>query len=304
MSAGRSDNALRSGGPSRRPAWAELKAELAAAGFRPSKRFGQNFLVDDAMVRAIARDARVGSGDAVVEVGAGLGFLTLALAALGARVTAIEIDPRLERIARRVVGERDHVRWIVADALASKHALSAELERAIPREEPWHLVANLPYSIAAPVVLSCARHEAPPASMTVLVQREMAERFAAAAGDVARGALSVRLQARYSVEIGRAVSRELFAPRPKVESAVVRCELRPDRLGQRDLARIDALATAWFAHRRKTLRSVLAKLLGGPSPAADLCREAGVDPLARAEDLPIEALARLAASSAWKARFG
>jgi len=276
-----------------RPPWAAFRAALEESGFRPSKRLGQNFLLDENMMRAIVRDARVGAGDFVLEIGAGCGFLSLHLAEAGAEVVAVEIDRRLLAIAERLLSGRGRVRLVGCDVLAGKHVLAPEVEALLPRST-WHLVSNLPYSIAAPVLAVLAAHERAPKTITVLVQREVAQRIAASPGTAAWGALAVRLQSRYAASILRTVPAALFWPRPRVESAVVRLERREGALHASNLRFLDGLAGDLFTSRRQTLGRALARRIGDRETGLSLLREAGIDPGLRAETLGLEPLARLA----------
>lgn len=273
-----------------RPPWAVFRTALEEKGFRPSRRLGQNFLLDENMVRAIVRDSGIGAGDFVLEVGAGCGFLTLHLLDAGAEVLAVEIDERLLPIAERLVAGRGSARFLRCDALDGKHALAPEMDAVLPRDRPWHLVSNLPYAISGPLLAVLASGERPPATMTVLVQREVAERIAARPGTPDWGSLSIRLQARYLPRIVRTVPPELFWPRPKVESAVVRLERREDVEEAGALRRLDLLVGELFTARRQTLGRVLGRRLGDRSAALSLLREVGLDPKARAESLDWTAL--------------
>jgi 16S rRNA (adenine1518-N6/adenine1519-N6)-dimethyltransferase len=271
------------GGGARRPPWPEFRAALDAAGFRPSRRFGQNFLLDGNMARAIARDAGVGPGERVIEVGTGCGFLTAALLEQGVDLAAIEIDERLAGVARGLLG--DGFRLVVGDALAGKHALSAELEGILPGEGDWHLVANLPYSISAPLMVLLAGRDAPPRSMTALVQREVAERIVAEPGGEHWGALGIRLGWTHDARITRIVPADLFWPRPKVESAVVRLELAAERPGRQERAALDRLVEALFRQRRKALPAALSPLCRPAGRARELLEGLGIDPARRGETL-------------------
>lgn len=286
-----------------RPPWREFRAALDAAGFRPSRRLGQNFLLDDNMVRAIVADTRLGPGDLALEVGAGCGFLTAELCERGVELLAVEIDPRLFEVAAGFLapfGER--VELVLADVLAGKHALAPEVaERLAARAaggRPWHAVGNLPYSAASPLLAVLARLPDPPASVTALIQTEVAERVVAGPGSRRRGTLSARLEPVFSGRIAREVPAQLFWPRPKVESAVLRLELRADRPDASALARLDRLVDRLFSSRRKGLRALLARDLGDAQAGDRLLADLGLDPRARPEDLGREALERLAAASA------
>jgi len=275
-----------------RAMWDAMRRELDEAGFRPSRRLGQNFLLDENMLRAIVRDAELPPGASVIEVGAGCGFLTVHLARSGVDVTSIEIDPRLLAIARRWLSG-EPVRWIQGDALSGKNALGAALDAAIPRTKPWHLVANLPYSIAAPLLVLLAQHACPPTSMTVLVQREVALRIVARAGTPDWGPLSIRLQLDYAPRLVRSVAAALFWPRPEVESCVVRLTRRPHAASVEERAELDRLVSRVFQRRRQALGRVLAELLHSRPAMEALLAELNLAPTTRAEDLELETLRSL-----------
>jgi 16S rRNA (adenine1518-N6/adenine1519-N6)-dimethyltransferase len=286
----------------RRQPLAQWRADLEARGFRPSKRLGQNFLVDENMARAIARDARVSAGDFVLEVGPGCGFLSVHLAALGVRLVAIEIDPRLCELAREVLSSCPQTRVLQGDALDGKHALNPELLAQLPPRGIWHVVSNLPYSAGTPILVLLSRTANPPQSMTVLVQRELAERIAAGPGSKTWGPVTVRLQASYAVEIVRHVPPRLFWPEPDVESSLLRLSLRERRPSAAELDELDALVDGLFQHRRKTLQRLLGELLGARDAAKNLLEQRGLEPSARPESLSLEDLLALARSDAWRAR--
>ncbi len=290
----------------RRPPWSLFRAELERVGFRPSKTLGQNFLVDPNAARSIAEDAGLAAGEQVLEIGAGCGFLSVHLAALGCELLAVEIDARLFEVAQRLLAGHAHVRWLHADALAGKHALEPRLVAELPDTGPWHVVSNLPYSISAPLLVLLARLPNPPRSLTVLVQEEVARRVVAQPGEPEWGALTARLALRYRARAGRSVGAQLFWPRPRVGSRVVHLAFEPlagsAPVGGEDLQAYDALVDGLFQHRRKQLAAALAEPIGGRAQALAMLREAGLDPTARAEVLtPLELLA-LARSSRWGAR--
>ena len=264
---------------------ADVRARLEAAGFRPSKRLGQNLLQDANMARAIARDASVGEGDFVVEVGPGAGALTVELVALDVELVAVEIDARLLEVARSAVGPDARVRWIHGDALQGKHAWNPALVAALPTDRPWHLVSNLPYSAGSPILAVAAGLAHPPTSITVLVQTEVAERIAAEPGTRDYGPLSVRLQLAFAPRIVRRVPAQLFWPRPQVDSSVLRLELRAERPATLDLASLDRLVATLFQHRRQTVLGLVAKALGDRGLAGELLAAHDVAPGSRPEDL-------------------
>jgi len=281
-----------------RPPWRDFRAALDAAGFHPSKALGQNFLLDSNCARAIARDAEVGEGDFVLEVGPGCGFLSVHLAELGVDLLAVEIDTRLAAIARAFLEPFENVQLVEADVLGGKHRIAAEVVARLPAEGPWHLVSNLPYAITGPLLIGLARLPNPPRSQTVLVQREVAERLVARPGGKAWGALTARLALGYEARRLREVGAGLFWPRPRVESSVVRLERKPDPgLTRDEIEGFDDLVGTLFQQRRKTLRAVLRSRVPAERLEAAF-REvgsAGVDPAARPEELgerPLLALSR------------
>jgi len=258
---------------------------LEANGLRPSRALGQNFVVDPNTVRRIARLAGVGSGDRVVEVGAGLGSLTLALAETGADVTAIELDRRLLPILTEVV-EPAGVKVVEGDA--------TDLEWAgLLGQGPWHLVANLPYNVATPLVCDLLDEVPAIVDLLVMVQREVGERLAAAPGSGAYGAVSVKVRYWATASVVGRVPPTVFVPRPNVESVLVRI-VRHAEGAAVDPAVVSAtrlfeVVRAGFAHRRKMLRGALAGVIDPAAYAAT-----GVAETARAEELDVDAWGRLA----------
>jgi 16S rRNA (adenine1518-N6/adenine1519-N6)-dimethyltransferase len=263
---------------------ADVRRLLDEYGLAPSRARGQNFVVDPNTVRRIARLAGVGPGDRVVEIGAGLGSLTLALAETGASVTAIEVDSGLVPALRSVV-EPVGVRVVEGDALRLDWA-------ALLGAQEWVLVANLPYNVATPLVADLLDHVPAIRQMLVMVQREVAERLAAGPGDDAYGAVSVKVAYWATAKVVGRVPATVFLPVPNVESALVRIARRPAPAVGPDVDPdwLFRLVRAGFGQRRKMLRRSLAGLAGPDSFAA-----AGIRPDARAEELAVEEWGRLAA---------
>jgi 16S rRNA (adenine1518-N6/adenine1519-N6)-dimethyltransferase len=285
-----------------RPPWSEFKDALETAGFRPSRRLGQNFLLDENMARAIARDAEVGAGDVVVEIGPGCGFLSVHLAHSGTQLIACEIDERLFGIAGRFLAPYPNVKLLLADALASKHELAPELDALLPETSDWHVVSNLPYSISGPFLAILAQRAAPPRSITVLVQLEVGERLAALPATGEWGPLSIAVQSAYAVRLVRTVGPDLFWPRPRVSSAVMRLELRAGLAPVEDRQRRLTLIRALFLHRRQSLGRVLRGQLGAEAAQATLA-ELGLNPKERAETLGRDLLDALGDAPAWRETF-
>ena len=267
-----------------------LRSELSALGFRPSRRLGQNFLVDDACAAAIARDADLPEGDFVLEVGPGCGSLTRHLVPCAGRILAVEIDRRLFELASRLLADATAIEWLCTDILAGKHALSPEVDARLPRDAPWHLVSNLPYSVAGPLLAVLALREEPPSTATALVQLEVGERLAASPGSSAWGPLSAVVQTGFEVRLGRRLGPELFWPRPQIDSVVVHLARRSDLRPVADRARFEHLVGALFRHRRQTLGRVLGRILGERDKALTTLQDLGLEAGERAEVLPQSAL--------------
>ncbi len=264
----------------------EVRDLLVRNGLAPSRARGQHFVADANTVRRIARLAGVGPGDRVVEVGAGLGSLTLALAETGASVLALEIDHGLVPVLREVV-EPAGVVVVEADAL---HVDWGELLGV----GPWTLVANLPYNVATPLVADLLDHVPAISRMLVMVQREVGERLVAGPGGGAYGAVSVKVSYWATATVVGRVPPSVFLPVPNVESVLVDIRRRPEpAIGpDADPERLFTLVAAGFAQRRKMLRRSLAGLVPPEAFAA-----AGVRPEARAEELDVEDWGRLARCS-------
>jgi 16S rRNA (adenine1518-N6/adenine1519-N6)-dimethyltransferase len=221
----------------------EATALLDAHGITPSRALGQNFVVDPNTVRRIARMAGVGPDDHVVEVGAGLGSLTRALVETGAMVTAVEVDRRLVGALHDALASAD-VRIVEADAL---HLDWAEL---LAGAASWALVANLPYNVATPLVLDLLDHVPAIRRMLVMVQREVGERLAAPPGGPAYGIPSVKVAYWATAAVVGRVPPQVFLPRPRVESVLVRVERRSAPAVTADFERLFALVRAGFGQRR------------------------------------------------------
>ena len=259
-------------------------------GVSPRRSFGQHFVADPNTVRRIARLSGAGPADCVLEIGAGLGSLTLALAETGAVVRAVEIDSGLAAALREVVAEAGASDVEVVEADASR----LDLDEVLSGSERWMLVANLPYNIATPLVVDLLRDAASIATMVVMVQREAGERLTAPAGSRVRGIPSVLVERRATARVVARVAPSVFRPRPKVESVVVRVDRHPSSesllLPPETEARFERLVRAGFGQRRKMLRRSLAGLVPSEGFAA-----AGVDPASRPETLTLDqwiALAR------------
>ncbi len=282
----------------------QVRDLLDEHGLSPSRALGQNFVADPNTVRRIARLAEVGEGDQVVEIGPGLGSLTLALAETGAQVTAVELDRHLLPALRSVV-EPHGVRVVQGDAMrldwdellgtAGASGPAGPAGAAGPAgstgasHRPWVLVANLPYNVATPLVLDLLADVPVIERMLVMVQREVGERLAARPGDKAYGIPSVKVAYRAEAQVVGRVPPTVFIPPPRVDSALVRLRRLPAPPVDADPAVLFRLVEAGFGQRRKMLRRSLAGLVDAAGFA-----EAEVRPEARAEELDLAAWARLA----------
>lgn len=264
----------------------DVSGQLDSAGLRAKRSLGQNFVVDPNTVRRIARLANVDQTSNVVEIGAGLGSLTLALAETGARVTAVEIDDRLVPLLARNVAGCSNVEVVHADAM------SLDWNGVLAGRTDWVLVANLPYNVATPLVADILDHVPAVRRMLVMVQREVAERLVARPRTPAYGAVSVKIAFHATARIVGQVPASVFLPRPNVESALVEIVRRdPPREAPVDAQSLFALVQRGFGQRRKMLRRSLEGLVDEAAFAA-----ARVEPTARAEELTVEDWMRLAGS--------
>jgi 16S rRNA (adenine1518-N6/adenine1519-N6)-dimethyltransferase len=266
---------------------AEVRALAAELDLRPTKQRGQNFVIDPNTVRRIAREAGVGPDDVVVEVGPGLGSLTLALLETGARVVAIEIDPALASrlpatIEDRAPAQSGRFELVEADALRVTE---------VPGPPPTALVANLPYNVSVPVLLHLLALLPSLERVLVMVQAEVADRLAAAPGSKVYGIPSLKAAWYADVRRAGAVGRKVFWPEPNVESGLVAMTRREPPSTHVSREAVFALVDAAFAHRRKALRGALRGVIEDPTAALEA---AGIDPLARGESLDIHDFVRLA----------
>jgi 16S rRNA (adenine1518-N6/adenine1519-N6)-dimethyltransferase len=261
-------------------------------GIRPTKSLGQNFLIDPNVARAIAADAEVGPGDRVVEVGAGFGSLTVALASTGAAVLAIEFDRALLPALEEVTSGLERVRVLHADAV--KLDWPSVLGEGDDDGRPWTLCANLPYNVAVPVVMESLRLGSSIRREVVMVQREVGQRLAARPGDEHYGAVSVRVAYRCEASLVRRVAASVFWPRPSVDSVVVRLDRLASPPVSVDEARLWRVVDVAFAERRKTMRNALRRLGMDGVGADTLLHETDVAPNARPEELGLPAFAAIA----------
>jgi 16S rRNA (adenine1518-N6/adenine1519-N6)-dimethyltransferase len=264
-----------------------LRDALAAHGIFANKGFGQHFLLDLNITRKIARLAGPLDGCVTIEVGPGPGGLTRALLEAGARVVAVEKDPRfLPLLAELAQAAPGQLTVVQADAL---HVDERALADAVEPGAPVRIVANLPYNVGTPLLIKWLTGPLRPQSMSLMFQKEVAQRIVAAVDDDAYGRLAVIAQALAVAEIVMDLPARAFTPPPKVSSAVVRLDPKADRPSDAVLKALQAVTHDAFGQRRKMLRSSL-KALGG----AELCEAAGINPDARAETIDIKGFLRLA----------
>jgi 16S rRNA (adenine1518-N6/adenine1519-N6)-dimethyltransferase len=270
---------------------------LAAYGLRPTKALGQNHLTDPNTARKVVRLAGVEPGETVLEVGPGLGSLTLALRAAGARVVAVEADERLLPALAEALGDDPDVEVIAGDALR------VDLAKLAP--DATRLVANLPYNLAATIVLRVLTDFPSFERLTVMVQREVGERLAAAPGTSAYGATSVKVSALAEARVLAPVGRKVFLPEPHVDSVLLGLERRrhPAAAGV-PWQTLDRVIEAAFSQRRKTLRNSLRTLGLDQEEVEALGRAAQVDLGLRAERLDVAAFAALATALEGGPRVG
>lgn len=281
----------------------DIRAIAQALGVRPTKTLGQNFVHDAGTVRRIVRAGEVRPGDEVLEVGPGLGSLTLALLEAGARVRAVEIDPVLARalpatVAAHQPGSADRLRVVQADALRIGSPADLDAAPGVPSDEgaptvawppPTRLVANLPYNVAVPVLLSLLERLPTLTDVLVMVQSEVADRLAAGSGSRTYGVPSVKAAWYGPVQRVGTIGRTVFWPTPNVDSALVRLRRLPRPRGDEEvrLATFEVVDVA-FGQRRKTLRAALRQWAGSAASAERLLASAGIDPSARGESLDVE----------------
>ena len=272
---------------------ADVRRIAADIGLRPTKQRGQNFVIDANTVRRIVRTSGVGPDDVVVEIGPGLGSLTLELLATAGRVVAVEIDPVLAARLPVTIAEfapeasdtTDRFELVEADALRVHE---------LPGPPPTALVANLPYNVSVPVLLHFLETFPSLQSVLVMVQAEVAHRLAAGPGSRTYGVPSLKARWWADVSLAGTIGRSVFWPAPNVDSALVALHRREPPAAPELREATFALVDAAFAQRRKTLRAALASHYGSPTAAEAALVAAGVDPVTRGEQLTIADFARLA----------
>lgn len=270
----------------------ETRRLLLTHGLRPKKRLGQSFLVDRTILRKILDGGNLQREDRVLEIGAGVGTLTHALAKRCRRVVAVEIDPGLFRILEQVLGDTSQLTLVHGDAL------HLDFERLLGEEGSWKVIANLPYSIATPLIARLLNLSHRFSLLLLMMQEEVAERLMASPGKKAYGSLTVLTQYYADVRVMVRVRPSAFYPRPRVDSVVLKLEPLPTpRVAPRDPAFFFRLVRAAFAHRRKTLTNALMQsgwVTLDRHEIQTVMERANIDPSRRGETLTLQEFQGLA----------
>lgn len=267
-------------------------------GFKLSRSLGQNFLTDKNIIDKIIEKSMVGKRDLVLEIGPGIGVLTAAAAEAAGKVIAIEIDRNLLPILEETLGEYDNIEIINSDVLKTDLTAILEQNREIngQRTEGMKILGNLPYYITTPIIMKILEDKVPVDCITIMLQKEVADRIKAAPGTKAYGALSVAVQYYCTITHVASAPKEIFVPQPKVDSAVIRLDVRkekPVKLNSEEA--FFAVVKAGFGQRRKTLLNSLTGVYGlTREEIAAVMAAAGIDPVRRAETLSLEEFAALA----------
>lgn len=281
-----------------------LSKRLGEAGLRPVSKYGQNFLIDLNLVDLIANSADLRKTDVVLEIGTGVGSLTSRLSDAAGAVLSVEIDQNLHQLAGEELAGRPNVKLLQGDALRNKNSLRDDLmdlineaRSRIGDQARFLLVANLPYNVATPIISNLLHQSPPPDAMVVTIQKELAERIVAQPATKDYGALSIWIQSQCRAEIVRILGPKVFWPRPKVDSAVIRLDLEPERREAiADLDYFHNTVRALFFHRRKYLRSNVISAMKnrlGKSEVDEILSSLGHGETARAEELTVEQIQHL-----------
>lgn len=274
---------------------ADVRQLAARLDLRPTKQRGQNFVIDPNTVRRIVRDSGISSDDVVVEVGPGLGSLTLALLEVARRVIAVEVDPVLAGLLPETIGT------YAPDQAAAFEVVLADAMRIeeVPGPPPTALVANLPYNVSVPVLIHMLTLLPSLERGLVMVQAEVADRLAARPGNKVYGVPSVKAAWFADVRRAGAVGRNVFWPAPNVDSGLVAWTRREPPATTATREQVFTLVDAAFAQRRKQLKAALKTLAGSSEAASRAIEAAGVDPTVRGEMLTVEEFAAIAEHLTW-----
>ncbi len=266
-------------------------------GFRLTKSLGQNFLTDKNIIDNIIEASNIGENDLVIEIGPGIGVITKEAAAKAGSVIAVEIDKNLIPILQETLADETNVKIINRDILKTDlTAVIEEEKKNFPQMENVRIIGNLPYYITTPIIMKLLEDGVPADSITVMMQKEVADRIKAAPGNKERGALSVAVQYYCQVVKVTDVPKEVFVPAPKVDSTVLRLDIRKEKpVELKDDKLFFKAVKSGFAQRRKTLLNSLASGTGlGKDKIGQILEEAGIDPGRRAETLDIDEFAKIA----------
>ena len=285
-----------------------LMKRFETLGIRPRQKLGQNFLIDLNLLKLLHESAELEPCDVVLEVGTGTGSLTHAMAEQAAAVVTVEIDPVVQEMAKQELAGKTNVHFLLTDILRNKNSLKEEVldlirqELAVDPSRRFKLCANLPYSIATPLLSNLLLSDIPPYSMTVTIQKEVADRMTARPGHKDYGALSVWMQAMCDTRIVRVMPPSVFWPRPKVDSAIVQVIYNAKKRATiPDLKYFHSFVRDIFLHRRKFLRSVLCSAFKkqlSKDVVDRVLAEKGIKETVRAENLTVRQI--LALSEAFR----
>lgn len=281
-----------------------LTRRFREVGLQPDSRHGQNFLIDLNLIHLLVDTARIGPHDLVLEVGTGTGSLTALMAPRAGHVITVEIDAHLHQLAREELEEFDNVTMLQQDALRNKNNFHPRVLETIQQEyqkldQPrFKLVANLPYNVATPIISNLLLTEILPTSMTVTIQKELADRIVARPRTKDYSALSVWMQSLCECQIVRVMAPSVFWPRPKVHSAIIHLEHSLEKRARiHDIRFYHEFVRALFFHRRKFLRSVVISAFKGKLEKSDVdevLQQLGMNAETRAEELPVDAIREMA----------
>lgn len=281
-----------------------LMQRFETLGIHPREKLGQNFLIDLNLLRFLHESAQIEENDVVLEVGTGTGSLTQAMSEKAAAVITVEVDPIMQEMARQELCDKTNVRFLLFDILKNKNRLNEDVlaaireELAVDPKRRFKLCANLPYSIATPLLSNLLLTDLKPFSMTVTIQKELADRIVARPNTSDYGALSVWMQSQCDTKTLRIMPPSVFWPRPKVDSAIIQIIPDPKKIKRiPDLRYFHQFSRALFLHRRKYLRSVLCSAFKKDlekETVDEILSKLDINSTVRAEDLNVKSILKLA----------